>query len=459
MSNETLETPGAQAAEDLIRFAAGLRFDALPPEVSLQGRRCLLNALGVALGACGDPAAEIALEVAREQGGEPQSRVLGYGAALPTRGTALVDGVLSHVLDYDDTHMATILHPSPPILSAVLPVGEWLDVSLPELITAFVAGVEVASRVSLVLFPDHYDRGWHITGTAGVVGAAAAAGRLLGLDAGQMRHALSLAATQAAGHREQFGSMAKSLHVGKAASDGILSALLARRGYTSAHGGLEGRRGMFHVMTEGATPADLSEGLGKRWEIFENGLKPYACGIVTHSTIDAMRALRSSIDGNAADEVREIQLFVHPLVFELTNKTDPRTGVDGKFSIRFCAALGLIEDAAGAGQFTDEMVKRPDIRRVMEAVRATADPRLEVYQSRAVLTTRDGRTLEQKVEAARGIPQNPLSREDIEDKFRSLAEPVLGAERAKSVIQALEEMEGIRTRDLVGRCVAPDPRP
>ena len=168
MSNETLETPGAQAAEDLIRFAAGLRFDALPPEVSLQGRRCLLNALGVALGACGDPAAEIALEVAREQGGEPQSRVLGYGAALPTRGTALVDGVLSHVLDYDDTHMATILHPSPPILSAVLPVGEWLDVSLPELITAFVAGVEVASRVSLVLFPDHYDRGWHITGTAGL---------------------------------------------------------------------------------------------------------------------------------------------------------------------------------------------------------------------------------------------------------------------------------------------------
>ncbi|MFQ5691862.1 MAG: MmgE/PrpD family protein, partial [Nitrospinota bacterium] len=357
-----------------------------------------------------------------------------------------------------DTHMVTILHPSPPVMSAVLPVAEWLDSPLPELVGAFVAGVEVASRVSLVLFPDHYDRGWHITGTAGVVGAAAAAGRLLGLDAGRMRHAFGLAATQAAGHREQFGSMAKSLHVGKAASDGILAALLARGGYTSAHGSLEGRRGMFHVMAEGATPADLSEGLGERWEIFQNGIKPYACGIVTHPTIDAMRALRASIDGEIAGAVREIRLAVHPLVLELTNKTDPRTGLDGKFSIRFCAALGLIEDAAGARQFTDETVKRPDIRRVMERVRAAADPGLEVGQARAVLTTTDGRTLEYRVEAARGTPRNPLSQEDLEAKFRSLAEPALGPDGATAVIEAVGGAENLSAREIVGRCVAPKGR-
>jgi 2-methylcitrate dehydratase PrpD len=338
-------------------------------------------------------------------------------------------------------------------MSAVLPVGEWLDVPLSELITAFVAGVEVASRVSLVLFPDHYDRGWHITGTAGIVGAAAAVGRLLGLDAGQMRHAFGLAATQAAGHREQFGSMAKSMHVGKAASDGILSALLARRGFTSAKDGLEGRRGMFHVMAEEATPLDLSEGLGERWEIFENGIKPYACGIVTHPTIDAMRALRENVTGNAADVVQDVQLTVHPLVLELTNKTDPQTGLDGKFSIRFCAALGLIEDAAGDHQFTDEMIKREDIRRVMERVQASADPTLEVYQARAVVTTTSGETFEHRVKAARGTPQNPFSDADLKVKFLSLAEPVLGTEKSGLIIRALLEDERLSTRELVSRCV------
>ncbi|MBI2880377.1 MAG: MmgE/PrpD family protein [Candidatus Tectomicrobia bacterium] len=456
---DVLEGPAAEATEALVRFAADLRFETLPPEVARAGRRCLLNIIGVALGACNDPAVEAALAVAKEEGGEPQSRVLGRGEYLPARGTALVDGVMSHVLDYDDTHSVTILHPSPPVMSAVLPVGEWLDASLSELVAAFVAGIEVASRVSLALYPDHYDRGWHITSTAGVVGAAAGAGRLLGLDAGRMRHAFGLAATQAAGHREQFGSMAKSLHVAKAASDGILAALLARRGFTSAHGSLEGRRGMLRVMAEEAAPSRLADGLWERWEIFQNGIKPYACGIVTHPAIDAVRGLRASLGGEMAAAVREIRLTVHPLVLELTNKTDPQTGLDGKFSIRFCAALGLLEDAAGPRQFTDEMVRRKDVRRIMERVQVSADPKLEVYQARAVLATRDGRTLEKWVEVAQGFPQNPLSQEALEGKFRSLAEPVLGKEGARSVVEALMGEEDLSARELVRRCVSPHGRP
>jgi 2-methylcitrate dehydratase PrpD len=209
------------------RFAAEFAFESLPAEVIRETKRCLLDYLGLVIGASDEPAVGKALMTVRELGGNPQARVLGTDLRTTTHHAALVNGIASHVLDYDDTHLPTIVHPTGSAITAALAVGEWKRASGRDLILAFAVGFETECRVGLSIHPEHYDEGWHITGTAGTFAAAAAAGRLLGLDAQQMGWALGMAGSQAAGVREQFGSMAKSLHIGKAAANGILGALLA----------------------------------------------------------------------------------------------------------------------------------------------------------------------------------------------------------------------------------------
>ncbi|MDE3077901.1 MAG: MmgE/PrpD family protein, partial [Chloroflexota bacterium] len=309
----------APETAQLVRFAAQTQYQDIPAAAIGESKRCILDFLGVAIGAKEAAAPRIALESVRVLGGAPQAHVLAYGDLTSVANAALVDGILSHVLDFDDTHIPTILHASGPILAAALPLAEWKRLSGKELLAAHAVAFEVAARVSLALYPQHYDAGWHMTGTTGTLGAAAAAARLLGANAGQLTHAIGIAGTQAAGHREQFGAMTKSLHCGKAASNGLLAGLLAVRGYTAADDSLQGRRGMFQTMSPAADASQLTEGLGERWEIFRNGFKPYACGVVTHPAIDAVRQLGSRQGVRAAD-VERIELRVHPLVLELTGK-------------------------------------------------------------------------------------------------------------------------------------------
>ncbi|MGH9339221.1 MAG: MmgE/PrpD family protein [Acidobacteriota bacterium] len=443
MSNLSLSRSPHTA--EVIRFAAGAGFRDLPAEVVRESKRCILDFLGVTIGAVDSEAGRIARDTALELGGAPQSGILGFGDRTSVANAALVNGILSHVLDFDDTHFPTILHPTGVVMSAGLPIGEWKAVSGRDLIAAHVVAFEVAARVSLALHPHHYDSGWHVTGTAGTLGAAVCAGRLMGLEGGQMAHALGMAATQASGQREQFGSMAKALHVGRAAAGGVLSALLASRGYTAAADSLEGRRGMFQVMGFGADSGELTRALGERWEILQSGLKPYPCGVVTHAAIDGVRRLRDRHRVCAVD-IEKLDLRVHPLVLELTGKADPQTGLEGKFSVHFVCAVALLEGGVRPRHFRDETVRRPDLIELLGRIVPQADEGLK--QTEAVLSAhlRDGRILTEHVKQASGTPENPLSQEELDEKFLDLVEPVMGRPaglRLAGLVENLEELENV----------------
>ncbi|MGI5835615.1 MAG: MmgE/PrpD family protein [Chloroflexota bacterium] len=426
--------------QEIAQFTAKTTFNQLPPEVVRESKRAILNYLGVSLGASRHDVVRILTDAAIEMGGQPQASILGSGIKVSALQAALINGAMSHVLDYDDTHLDTIIHPTGPALSSALPLAEWKGLSGQRLITAFALGAEVELRIGAAVYPAHYDIGWHITGTAGIFGAAAAAASLLKLEEEQQVCALGLAGTQASGLREMFGYMAKSLHVGKAASNGLSSALLAQKGFTASKQVLEAKRGFCSVL---AAEHDLSKAvdrLGEKYLFLENGIKPYACGVVIHPTIDGMRRLhkRESVQ---ASQVREIELRVHPLVLELTGKREPKTALEGKFSIYFCAAIALIEGNARESQFTDRNVRRSDVVALMDRVNPVVDPGLKESQAEVRVRTLDGRELVERVEAASGTPENPLSDDELVDKVMDLVLPVLPKEKAEQMVEEVELLD------------------
>ena len=318
----------AGATQTLARYLAAVGSADLPQAVRKEAHRGFLNWVGCTLGGARHEAARFAFTALSPFAGPAQASLLGRAERTDAPLAALINGIASHVLDFDDTHLATVIHPMGPVASAALALAETRGgVSGAEFVTALALGVEAECRVGLSVFPEHYDRGWHITGTAGVFGAAAAAGRLLGLDAARMAHALGLAATQPVGLRVMFGSMAKSFHPGRAAANGLQAALLAEAGFTAAEDAIEGRRGWAEILSTRFDPGQITEDLGGRFEISANTYKPFACGIVIHPVIDACLRL-SAAHALAPEAVRFIELSVHPLVLELTGKTAPATGLE-----------------------------------------------------------------------------------------------------------------------------------
>jgi 2-methylcitrate dehydratase PrpD len=424
-------------SEEMAAFVADYPYEYIPERVLREDRRRILDTLGVAIGAREARPVEILLDLTRELGGNPQAGVPGQDLKTSVTNAARILGVMSHVLDFDDTHIPTILHPSGPVLAAALPVAEHRRSSGRELLAAFTFGVEAGCRTALALGSAHYDVGWHVTGTAGTVAAAAACARLLGLDERATHNALSIAATEAAGQRVQFGAMTKSLHTGNAAANGVLAALLAGKGYTASREGFEGRRGLLNVASSVPSPGELSDALGERWETFRIGIKPYSCGVVTHPGIDAVRELARST-GASTGEVEWIELGVHPLVMELTNKREPSTGLEGKFSIAFAGAISWLEGSARHRQFTDEKVNRPDVKELRDRILVVEDRSLGQTEAKATVRLKSGETSTEHVRHATGTPENPISDEELREKFADLVEPELGGEAVQRVISLVD---------------------
>jgi 2-methylcitrate dehydratase PrpD len=419
----------------LLDFVSGTPADELPSDVMHESTRCLIDHLGLAIAGAAEPAAMIAREQCRLLGGEPQARVLGTPHRLRVTDAALVNGISCHALDFDDTHVPTILHPTTPMYAAGTALAEWRGTRGVELLAAHALGYELAARASNALYPEHYDAGWHMTGTTGALASASVAIRLLGLEGVSAMHCLSIAATQAAGHREQFGTMTKPFHAGHAAQAGVLAGLLAAEGFTGAPDPLQGRRGMFAVMSPASTTADLVDGLGERWQILDNGVKPYACGVVIHPAIDAVRDLAVR-KGLTAERIDKIRLRVHPLVEELTGKTDPRTGLEGKFSVTFACSIAMLDGRAGEAEFSDTAVHRDDVRALMARIEVMPDPEVPHTQAGATALTGDGETVEIWVDHARGTPGNRLSDDELREKFHGLADDVIGRDQAKRLADA-----------------------
>ncbi len=425
----------------LARYLVESRYADIPAAVRHEAARALLNWAGCAIGSSRHATVECALAALSEFSGPPQAGILGRSERLDVLHAALINGISSHVLDFDDTH-ARAVHPSAPVLPALLAFAEWRQTSGADLVHAFVLGVEAECRIGLAVFPEHYDRGWHITGTAGVFGAAAAAGKLLGLNEQQMSWALGIAATQSAGLREMFGSMCKSLHPGRAAHNGLTAALLAARNFTSSEQAIEAPRGFAHVLSTRFDPAVITAGLGERFELSSNMYKPYACGLVVHAAIDGCIQLRQE-HGLKADDIERIDLKVCPIVLELTAKTKPQTGLEGKFSVYHAAAAAIVFGAAGEPQFSNAGVRDLRVIALRDRVTATPDDRLRKTEAHVALRLKNGRMLSRHVEHALGTLARPMSDADLETKFRGLTANVLGDEQSDELIRLCWSIAGL----------------
>lgn len=418
----------------LAEWIVSCDLEAIPAEVQKEGVRTFVNWLGCAVGGARHETADLALAAVTPFSGSATSTVLGRGERLDALHAALLNGITSHVLDYDDTHLKTIIHPAGPVASALLAVAETRSVSGRDFLNALIVGVEVECRIGNSVYPDHYDRGWHITGTAGVFGAAAAVGRLLGLNVQQMTWALGIAATQSSGFREMFGTMCKSFHPGRAAQNGALAAFLAEANFDSSEQAIEAPRGFASVMSDKQDYNEILGGLGETWEAGLNSYKPFACGIVIHPTIDGCIQLREEL-GDGVEKIARVDLVAHPLVLELTGKPEPKTGLEGKFSVFHSVAVALLRGDGSPTAFTDEAVNAPELIAMRRKVEVVTDKACHEAAVTITVTLDDGRVIEKHVERAIGSRERPLSDEQLNAKFCGQAALVIGEAASDELLE------------------------
>ena len=430
----------------LAEFVTKSRLEDCPEAAREAARRAILDCLGVMLAGSTEPAAQILQQLAAAEGGAPLATVVGTGRRTGAVWAALCNGTAAHALDFDDTNFALMGHPSAPVLAAALAAGELALADGRAVLHAFLLGFEVETTLAEVINPAHYAHGWHATGTLGTLGAAAAAARLLGLDGTQTRHALAVAASQSSGLKENFGTMTKPFHAGHAARSGVLSALMAREGWTASEHALEGPQGFFAVLGAGRRVLEPLGTLGAPWKILTSGVavKPYPSCACTHSIIDG--ALELQRDGIRPDAVDEVTIAVAAGVPRILIHSRPRTGLEAKFSAEFSAAAALADGRVGMSTFRDERVQDPAIRRLMERVRVEVDPAMPTDLERHMWTRltvrlKDGRARSIGPRPVPGHPANPLTLEALREKFAECAGLVLPADRADSVRQIVESLD------------------
>ena len=443
-----------EVTRTLARYVVNAKPSDVPEAVKREGVRSILNWLGCAVGAAEHEAVESALAALLPFAGAQQASVLGRKEKTDILHAALMNGITSHVFDFDDTHLPTIIHPSGPVASAIFALAEYKPVSGADLLNAFILGVEVECRIGNAVYPNHYDVGWHITGTAGVFGAAAAAGKLLGLNEQQMTWALGIAGTQSSGFREMFGTHCKSFHPGKAAQNGLASALLAEKNFTSSNQVLEAKRGFANVMSTKQDYSRITEGLGKTFEVTLNSYKPFACGIVIHPAIDGCVQLKKE-NGLTGAEVEKVELTVAPLVLELTGKRTPQVGLEGKFSVFHSCAVALLHGAAGEKEYSDAMVRDPKVIALRDRVDATIDKKLRDDEVYVRITLKDGRKLEKYIEHAIGSREVPMTNEQLEAKFRGLVDDILGPQQSAELLALAWSIEGLKDAAEICRLSTP----
>lgn len=421
-------------------FCSGLRSLAasVPDDVLAAGQQGFVNVLGTAIAASGHPGTSAILGVAAAHGGEPRIPVPGRSERSDVVTAPLAIGFAAHLDDFDDTHLATVIHPGAATMAAAWSMGIARGAGGAEVLTAFALGCEAQLRIGVAMSPEHYDDGWHITGTCGGIGAAVAAGLLAGLDDEQMTAAVGIAASSTLGLREAFGTMTKPYHPGKAATNGVLAVLLAERDLTAPRDVLRASRGFFTVLSPRAhSPGSILDGLGSRWELLDNTFKPYPCGIVCHPSIDAAVALSGRLGG--VGNAERIVARVHQLVPELTGNMDPEDGLQARFSTAHGIAVGLADGHVGLPQYADDRVTDHDVTALRSKVTFEVDEDCPRDQATVTIHLADGSTLIEHVAHARGSLARPLSEAELGAKVRGLVEPVLPG-RSEGLFSAVADL-------------------
>jgi 2-methylcitrate dehydratase PrpD len=454
--NETKTLTGNAA-----KFAAGLAYEAMPDEAIRMARRCILDGLAVQLAGSEQETIDVAEKYIRRTGGTPDARVIGdAGLQVPAHLSAFWNGLAGHAMDWDDTQLAEgpgrpyglLTHPTMPPLSASLAISDMLGgVDGKTFLTAFNAGFEVECKIAEAINPDHYNLGFHSSGTLGTFGAAIASAKLLDFEVRDVAKCIGLAASMAAGIRANFGTMGKPFHVGRSSENGVVAALMVRDGFTANETALDGQWGYLAVAGRGGEPELVIDRFGDPFTIISPGvsIKPYPCGVLTHPSMDAI--LKVMQDHNLKpDEIEKVTLFaanniLHPIRFEIAT-----TELEGKFCMAFLLASMIIAGKAGKAEFTDEFVQQGDVQDMQRRIGTEFDTAIDAMghdriRSRVEVWTKDRRHLVQWAdENYRGGPHNPLSDSELEGKFRDCAEGLLSDAKIQQVFDFVWSLEGQR---------------
>jgi 2-methylcitrate dehydratase PrpD len=404
--------------QSLAHYIVATRWEDVPSPVRHQAKRSLMNFFAVALAGCRTGPVEMALRSLAQFSGGRQATLVGRTERIDALSAAFLNAAAANVHDFCDTHLRTVIHPSAPVVPALLASAELRRVSGPDLLLALVLGNEVQARIGLAISPSHYNKGWHITSTCGVFGAASGAGKLLGLDERQMVWALGTAATQSAGLCECLGTPAKSVSVGNAARNGLWSALLAEKGFDGPLEPLAGVQGFYNALGETPDLSLVTEGLGESWEILATSYKPYPCGFVIHPVLDCVLDWRRD---NPAAEVARVVVRGNPLLSIRTNRPDISTGRESQVSVQHAVAASLVTGKAGLDQFTDACARDPNVLALRSKVEVVSDSAFSTIAAVVEITTADGKTHRLSQQAARGSDVNPLDDADLEQKLRTAA--------------------------------------
>lgn len=441
-------------SQALAHFIAELEFDRIPQPVIESAKRHLLDTLGVGLLGATQTMPRNGLKgIAAIPGSAGSSHVWGSSTTLAPPYAAMANGIAAHVLDFDDTHTAGIVHGSAILAPVMLAIGEHVKASGRDILTAFIGGWEVAARVGLAAQGSMHQRGYHTSSVAGVFGATAAAGKLLRLSEAQLTFALGLAGSQASGINEyqSNGSSSKILHTGWAAYSGIVAAYLAQAGMTGPLTVFEGRLGLFfaYAVPERVKPAELTAGLGERWETTQISVKPYSCCHFGHAFIDCAKQL--NMKGVTPSEVDNIECVVADLqvgmVCEPADlKRKPDSPYAAKFSLPFMVAAALSDGKVGHETFTPENISRPELldlaARVSYRVAAPGELMFPKYFPGWLrVKAKSGREYEERMDINWGTPENPMPQTAIEEKFRDNVSSVVDSEQTERLIASLVSLE------------------
>jgi 2-methylcitrate dehydratase PrpD len=445
--------------QEVANFVARTKYSDIPHDVLQLARGFILDGLGVALAGSTDECSRIVQHQIRQAAGRTECSILGTGLMAPAPKAALANGVAGHAMDYDDTQLSTskeavyglLTHPTTPVLAAVLAVGEREKISGRDLVLAYILGVEVECRIADAINPRHYQSGFHSTATMGGLGAAMAVGKILRLKEAQLIRTLGIAASMASGLRENFGTMTKPLHAGRAAENGVTAALLARDGFTAANNILEARRGFFNAMAGGYDEGKISGRLGAPYFMKEPGIsiKPYPSGSLSHPAQDLILDLVRQHDLGAAD-IERIDVGTNSNVPNALIYPMPKNALEGKFSIPFCMAIAVLERKAGIAQFQDRKVRDKKVIEFMKRVTLYVDDELEMLgydqvRSRIRIALKNGRTIEGRYDVARGHPEKPMSWAEIGDKFCDCAALVLPDKNAEDIVELTARVEELKS--------------
>ena len=446
---------------EIVSFVTRTKFNDVPEEIVGLAKGFVLDGLGVILAGTTERGSKILHAYVRQMGGKQECTILGTGFKAPAPKAALSNGVSGHAMDYDDTQLSTskeavyglLTHPTIPVLSSALATAEQLKSTGKDFLLAYILGVEAECRIADAVNPRHYQSGFHTTATIGGLGATVAVGKLLRLKEDALERALALAASMASGLRENFGTMTKPLHAGRSAENGVTAAQLAKRGFTSAKGILEAKRGLFNAMAGGFDETKIAGRLGHPYFMQEPGIsiKPYPSGSLSHPAQDLILDLVNDHGINASD-IEAIDVGTNSNVPNALIYPMPTTALEGKFSIPFCMAIGVLERKAGIAQFRDRKVREPKVVEMMKRVTLYVDDELEglgydQVRSRIRIKLKDGQTVEGRADVAKGHPLKPMSWEELGEKFRDCGRLVLPRRNVDRAIDLVAQLE--RERNLL----------